>query len=112
MLIPDTANLIPEDLTLVVSGQEMPVTWLVWIALIHLSLAGACLLSVYASKTYALKCSLLGCAIWCCLQALDAMLAGNFFVNGYIEYPLLAAYSILLALHIRTHERDERKQAG
>ena len=104
--LPEVANLIPEQWTLNLSGHTMPAHWTVWLALTQVCAAGVCLIGAYAPRNYALRASLTAAALWYWLQGLDEALAGNFFINGKVEYAVLSAYALLIAIHIKRHERE------
>lgn len=93
ILLPDLANML-----------EPERAWPLWLALTQLCLAALCLLAAFGPRTYAMRASLVGAALWYFIQAIDERWAGNYFGAGLWEYPILAAWALTIAIHVR-HER-------
>ena len=90
----------------VLRGKEvtMQTRWVWWIALMHVSLFGMCVMGAVVRRNAANATMLISTGAWFLLQGVDEVLMGNFFSNGLIEYPILLAYWSGLLLYLRRYE--------
>lgn len=84
--------------------------WVVWLAMIQLSLSAMCYVAYVVPRNYGSRVLLTASALWFAIQGLDEVIAGNIFPNGYVEYPILLAWFMLALYHIHRHERRERTE--
>ena len=90
----------------VLRGKEvtMQTRWVWWIALMHVSLFGLCVMGAAVRCNAANATMLISTGVWFLLQGVDEVLMGNFFRNGLIEYPILVVYWVGLLLYLRRYE--------
>ena len=90
----------------VLRGKEvtMQTRWVWWIALMHVSIFGLCLMGALGKASRARSIMLVATGAWFLLQGVDEVLMGNFFRNGLIEYPILVVYWVGLLLYLRRYE--------
>lgn len=100
-MLPDTANLLPEDLTIDFSGRELSARWVGWLCCQQLSLAAMCAWVVWGPRC---RPVLVAGILWYIVQAVDELIAGNFFGAGLWEYPILLAL-FAATLYITRNER-------
>lgn len=91
-------------------GNEDPmqVRWVAWLAMTQLSLSVMCYVAYVLPRNYGTKVLLTASAIWFAIQGLDEVLAGNFFMNGLIEYPILLVWFVIALYHVHKHESNQR----
>lgn len=99
MLLPDIGN----------ACGDPSLQWRVWLALQQLSMAALCTLAFTLPRTKAVTTMLVATALWYAVQAVDELVAGNFFDMGLWEYPLMAVYATAIALYLRRHDREIRE---
>lgn len=85
-MLPDTANLLPEGWTIDFSGRELSAQWVGWLCAQQLSLAGLCAWAAWGPRS---RPVLVAGILWFIVQAVDELIAGNFFGAGLWEYPIL-----------------------
>lgn len=101
--IPDLSNLISSEVLL----RGMPLNWVAWLTCMQLSLAALCICAVRMERTKSNVLILYSTAGWFGLQALDELIAGNFFGLGtLIEYAIAAAYVGTLTYYLKRHDRS------
>lgn len=83
---------------------EMQTRWVAWLALMHVSLFGMCVMGAVVRRNAANATMLIATGVWFLLQGVDEVLMGNFFRNGLIEYPILVVYWVGLLLYLRRYE--------
>ena len=108
IIVPDLANLLPTTWITEFDGQQMNAPWVLWLALMQLSLAAWCLVVIKLPRIHGTKLLLTGAAVWYTLQAVDEVVEGNFFRAGLWEYPVLVVYFGSLLYYIHTHEPHEK----
>lgn len=101
ILLPDLSNFIPSEWTIKATGHEIPAQWAVWLCCQQLSLAGLCAWLTWGSRS---RPVLIAGILWFTIQAVDELVAGNFFGAGLWEYPLLLAL-FGITIYITRHER-------
>lgn len=74
----------------------MPANWIACLALAQLSFAGFAILAICAPRTRPVRAALIGATVWFVIQAIDQVVAGNFFRYGLWEYPILAIYAYFI----------------
>jgi hypothetical protein len=101
IVLPDLGNLLPADWMLVRGGSEISAQWVAWLCLQQLSMAGLALsMMIGRMPRYIAGAAVL----WYMVQALDELVAGNFFHSGLWEYPILVAWFGSILYFLR-HER-------
>lgn len=95
LLLPDVANLIPEEWTAIRYDRdnqsvEMPADWVAYLVLTQVSFCGLCLLGAFARRAYATRIALISAGAWYVIQGIDHLVAGNFFQMGHWEYAIQA----------------------
>ena len=91
-------------------GKEvtMQTRWVWWIALMHVSLFGLCLMGALGKASRARSIMLVATGVWFLLQGVDEVLMGNFFRSGLIEYPILVVYWVGTILYIKRYDHATR----
>lgn len=118
MLLPDISQLWPRDHYIRASDWSvqtfysegfMQTRWVVWLALTHISIFGIAAVGAMWSREPGVWIMLLFTGVWFLLQGVDEVVAGNFFKDGYHEYPILLVLILLVGFIIKRYGGNDQR---